>query len=458
MEEKLSKLLDALNDLGAGRPVAQWPMQDPDDPLDVVGAAVSRAAGALASHCPAPLPRPPSPSHEEVMAEGQERLDSLAAMASSIAHEINNPLSYVVVNLEHLQRMLDDEHSMLPAPTHKDMELAVAEAQDGVRRVAQIVRDLQVFSSGDNDRAQVDVTTVLDSVLRLMGNEIRHRARLVREYASVPLVQGSAARLGQAFLSLLQNAVQALPEGNASEHHIRVSVSLADEQTVRVVLSDTGHGVPAGLRDRIFDPFFSTRGGGGLGLPVVRSILASFGGAISLGQSEGRGARFEVALRVASLSDQVRDPTLDERPAEDFRILVVDDEPLVARAVRRCLPEYNVITASDGREAVGMLSKQKFDLIFCDLMMPDMGGMDLHAYLLKEHPKMVERMVIVTGGAFSAQGKRFLERSQLPVLEKPFDRKRLRNKVHKMLEEAARDVRKARVDEGRDSDSGVTRQ
>lgn len=437
MQEKLAKLLSVVQAVTSGCYDVDWPSADSgetDDAVDRVARAVVELARALHAQTPT--------SHEEAaddaIAEGQARLDSVAAMASSVAHEINNPLSYVVVNLEHLQRMLSDQR-IAPSPTREEMELAVEEAQDGVRRVAQIVRDLQVFSAGDGDAPQVDITMVLDSVLRLMGNEIRHRARLVREYAQVPAVQGNAARLGQVFLSLLQNAVQALPEGNASDNTVRIAVQLADPATVQVVLSDSGRGVPTHLAERIFEPQFSTRGASGLGLPVARAVLSSVGGHIRLVPTQGRGATFKVSLRVANLGARAT-PTASvvqgERP--HARILVVDDEPLVVRAIKRCLPEYEITTASDGREAVALLSSHPFDLIFCDLMMPDMGGMDLHAYLLKEHPDMVERMVIVTGGAFSAQGRRFLELSRLPVLEKPFNREKLRTKVSGMLERLGR--------------------
>ena len=164
-----------------------------------------------------------------------------------------------------------------------------------------IVRDLRVFARGDEEQSgPVALRRVLDSSINIAWNEIRHRARLVKDYGDTPMVEGNESRLGQVFLNLLLNAAHAIPEGETERNEIRVSTRTDGRGYAVVEIRDTGAGIPAEIRDRIFDPFFTTKPAGegtGLGLWICSGILSALGGEISVDSDIGRrAASFRVTL------------------------------------------------------------------------------------------------------------------------------------------------------------------
>ena len=205
-----------------------------------------------------------------------ERMASIGTLAAGVAHEINNPLTYVLGNLELLERFLKDG----------DPELGsrIAEAIEGSERISAVVRDLMSFSHPeDNQRMPVDVSSVIDRALRMAGHEIQRRALLIRGPSDVPEVGGSAARLGQVLLNLLINAAHAIPKGAREQNQVRISAQSISPDQVRITVSDTGRGIERALLGRIFDPFITTKPfgeGTGLGLYVCHSIVTALGGAI----------------------------------------------------------------------------------------------------------------------------------------------------------------------------------
>jgi PAS domain S-box-containing protein len=350
-----------------------------------------------------------------------DRLSSVGTLAAGVAHEINNPLSYVLGNLS----LLADELRR-PAPRTGEMQQLVAEALDGGERIRRIVRDLKSFARAEDDvHGPLDVRRVLELAINLAANEIRHRARLVREYAEVAPVDGNESRLGQVFVNLLINAAQAIPEGEADRHEIRL-VCRGAERRVIVEVHDTGCGIPAPLLGRIFEPFFTTKPvgtGTGLGLSTCHGIVTAMGGELEVESVLGRGSTFRVVLLASSAPMPVR-PAAAPQPGpapRRGRILVVDDEPIVSRTLKRFLEaEHDVVTAANGRQALDALDGDRFDAILCDLMMPEMTGMDVHAALVERDPALADRMIFMTGGAFTARARDFLDRVRNPRLEKPF--------------------------------------
>ncbi len=177
------------------------------------------------------------------------------------------------------------------------------QAREAARRVRQIVRDLRIFSRSEVDATgPVDLTAVLESTLRMAWNEIRHRARLVKDFEAVPAVEGNESRLGQVFLNLIVNAAQAIPEGRAESNQIRVRLAQAQSGQVEVAITDTGPGIPPEVLQRLFTPFFTTKPPGvgtGLGLSICHKIITSIGGSIEVDTEVGRGTTFRVLLRPA---------------------------------------------------------------------------------------------------------------------------------------------------------------
>lgn len=361
-----------------------------------------------------------------------DRMASVGTLAAGVAHELNNPLAYVLGNLELLNQQL---RATWVEPTQ--LQVLVDEALDGARRMRSITQDLRTFSQPHAEAiASIDPRTVMDSALKIAGTEIRHRAALRREYEECPAVRAEASKLGQVFLNLVVNAVQALPVGEAARNEIVVR-TFADEQGHAVIeVCDTGPGIPMHLAGRIFEPFVTTKPrevGTGLGLSICHNIVTSLGGHISAHPRSPRGTVFRVRLPPSGMAVAVAPPPAPvsmpkEVPAgKGRRVLIIDDDPLVASSLRRLLASREVQIADSGRRGIEMLRENdKFEVVLCDLMMPEVSGMDVYETIFEERPDLAERFIFMTGGAFTERARAFLERVPNPKLEKPFDGKTLR--------------------------------
>ncbi len=368
-----------------------------------------------------------------------ERLASVGMLAAGVAHEVNNPLTYLIGAIEQLGGTLAEAD--LPRETREAVAQALAEAREGAARVRQVVRDLKTFSRTDDERrVPVELPRVLDSAISMASNEIRHRARLVKRYADARPVLADEARLGQVFLNLLINAAHAIPEGRVDENEIRVELGIDATGRVIAEIIDTGAGIPSEIIDRIFDPFFTTKPvgvGTGLGLAICRSTIAALGGEVSVDSRPGRGTRFRVALPPAQDAAPVEAPRApaSAEKGRRGRVLVVDDEPFIGNLIRRSLKaDHDLTVLTSAREALALFDRgERFDAILCDLMMPDMTGMDLHAALHERFPDQAARMTFLSGGAFTPSATRFLDSVPNARLDKPFDAAVLRATVRGLV-------------------------
>jgi PAS domain S-box-containing protein len=377
----------------------------------------------------------------------RDRMAALGTLSAGVAHEINNPLTYLLVNLEHVLRRLraasasDDPISELASVEGGLGALAqsLQHAVEGANRVRQIVRDLLTFSQGNvEQRGVADVRGIAESAMQMAWHEIRHRARLVKSLADVPPVEANEARLGQVFLNLLVNAAQAIPEGHANENEIRVATRTDERGNAVFEVSDTGVGIQPQDLPRIFDPFFTTKGEGtGLGLALSHGTIRGLGGRIEVDSTPGSGTTFRVFVPAAKpWRSQAPTSTHDVRVLTRRRVLVIDDERLVGEAIARSLAEENdVEVATDAQQGLARIDTgARYDVILCDLMMPVMTGMDLYAEVVRRAPQLAGRIVFMTGGAFTPRARAFLESVVNPCLEKPLDMGKLRS----LLAKAAR--------------------
>jgi signal transduction histidine kinase len=277
-------------------------------PLLAMSADLSAKARAIAADCyvrkPIDFPELIRHLHGVVGRATRQRLaaaDRMAALgtlASGIAHEINNPLTYVMANLQTLVERLPASRD---AATRELADI-VSDALDGAERIRRLVKQVQMVSPGQHEErlAIVALRDVLGSAVALTENLIRHRARLSRDLDQDAYVRGDAERITQLFVNLLMNAAQAIPEGHASENEIRVRIRHRRAQDVAVVeIEDTGVGIPLAVQERIFQPFFTTKPigqGTGLGLSICRGIVTALGGQISFESDGGRGTTFRVEL------------------------------------------------------------------------------------------------------------------------------------------------------------------
>jgi signal transduction histidine kinase len=377
-----------------------------------------------------------------------DRMASVGTLAAGVAHEINNPLAALLANLDFtvqaLAKVCDDAGgdgaTAALAVRLRELQEPLADARDSADRVRLIVRDLKIFSRSDDERrGPVDVARVLESAIRMAWNEIRHRARLVKDFAKTPPVEGNEARLGQVFLNLIVNAAQSMPEGRAGKNEIRVATRLDDQGRVVVEVRDTGSGIPDAILSRIFDPFFTTKPigvGTGLGLAICHRIVTALGGQIEVESQVGKGTVFRTILPVAT-GEAEEEPAMPVGSASGRRgaVLVVDDEVQLGTAVRRILSaEHEVTAITSAREAIERITRgERFDVILCDLMMPDVTGMELHAEVVRVAPEQAAKVVFMTGGAFTARAREFLDQVPNPRIEKPFEAARLRALMHGML-------------------------
>jgi signal transduction histidine kinase len=375
-----------------------------------------------------------------------ERMASAGILAAGVAHEINNPLAVVLANLDFVTGLLAQlaiDARSLDGPARdirgnkaaqrfeerlKDFDEPLRDAHEAGERIRRIVRDVKLFArSQSEERSAVDVRNVIESSIRMAGNEIRHRARLVREYGDVPMVDSNESRLGQILLNLLVNAAQSMPEGRASHNEIRVATKMGEGGRVVVEVRDTGTGIPKEILGRIFDPFFTTKPvgvGTGLGLSLCHRMVTDLGGDIAVESEVGRGTVFRVTLPVATTEPRaMAQPRVVKEPLRRARVLVVDDEVAIGRALARSLGRYHdVVTLTSGKEALARIaSGERFDAILSDLMMPEVTGMELHEELSRIAPDQAKRMIFLTGGAFTERGRLFLDHVPNVRLEKPFD-------------------------------------
>jgi PAS domain S-box-containing protein len=349
-----------------------------------------------------------------------ERMAALGTLSAGVAHEINNPLTYVMSNIEIVTRQLT-------ATGHDpSMTRALADATAGLDRIRNIVRTLKTLSRRDDEEiTRVDVVRVLESCIEMAGGHLRHRGRLVRHYADVPPVRGNETRLGQVLLNLLVNAAESLDEAYRERNEVAVQVDVSDGMVV-VEVRDTGAGIAAEDLPHIFDPFFTTKPvgvGTGLGLFVCHGITTALGGEISVDSVVGRGTAVRVRFPVAS-GPPTGPPSATTVPPTHprARVLVIDDEPRLLETVRFVLKdEHDVTTLPTAREALDrLLAGDRYDLILCDLMMPGMSGMDLFARLTAERPELTRKVVFMTGGAVTAAAAALLEDKATRCLDKPF--------------------------------------
>ncbi|QDE87732.1 hybrid sensor histidine kinase/response regulator [Myxococcus xanthus] len=360
-----------------------------------------------------------------------EKLAMAGQLAAGVGHEINNPLSYVVGNLQFALEQLEPlaaqgaVREALARALGEAME-ALREAKEGAERIRTTVRDLQTFARAEEPQlSPVDVHAALEFGLSMAMPHLRHRARVEKRLGPVPTVMAHETRLGQVFLQLLINAAQAIPEGDVARYQVTLS-TWRDGATVVVEVADNGHGMAPEVLERAFEPFFTTRPlgeGAGLGLSTSLGLVRGMGGELSASSAPGLGSVFQVRLPTTDADAPAVRVAEDKDLPGRKRVLVVDDEPLLASVLGRILGvRHEVVVVHSGREALDTLARDTdFDRIFCDLMMGDLTGMDVYDALSSRQPELLARFVFMTGGGFSERARTFLQSVPVPRIEKPFE-------------------------------------
>jgi signal transduction histidine kinase/ActR/RegA family two-component response regulator len=345
-----------------------------------------------------------------------DRLAALGTLASGVAHELRNPLTYVMARVEQLA-----EQGGADAPALRDLG-------EAAERMAKILGDLSAYSRTVGPHAEfVDVEAELDRALTLARGRLRASVAVERERGDPPPVAAAGGRLCQVFLNLIVNAAQAAEEGGETAV-VRIATFRAGDQ-VGIRVRDSGAGVPHQLRARIFEPFVTTKTEGegtGLGLWVSQGIVGSIGGRIELENAGERGASFVVWLPVARRVEERAEPTAavaipaPSPPAARPRLLVVDDEPLIGDLLATGLRDSWEVELCGGVEdaRVRLQATPVPDAILCDLLMPAGGGMAVQAAraaLCGEVP-----ILFMSGGAATPEARSFLADHRIEPIAKPF--------------------------------------
>jgi signal transduction histidine kinase len=380
--------------------------------------------------------------------EAAQRLASLGRVAAGVGHEINNPLAFAMLNLSVSLKRLTDLREGRLSPSGPAVQLIdlgdlgnplaeisgmLEEAAVGLERIRQTVGNLQQLSrKPERVLAPVGLEEIIDRAVTMAWNQIRHRAQLVRDYCGIGAVHGDASALGQVFLNLLLNAAQAIHEGGAEHNEIAISTHRSGREVI-VEIRDTGEGIASEVLPHVSEPFFTTKPvglGTGLGLSICNQTLADHGGRLEIESPPSGGTKVRVHLpfaepeRAAGGSSATGTTGGPVAPRELRRghILVIDDEPLIGRVVRTALAsEHDVEVVVHATEGLAMLERgTTFDLILCDLAMPEVSGPAVHEAISQRWPALLPHLVFMTGGAFTPKLAAFLEQPSIQMLAKPF--------------------------------------
>jgi signal transduction histidine kinase len=348
-----------------------------------------------------------------------ERLGAVGQLAAGVAHEINNPASAILANLEYLKQAL-------PATEDAELRAAMGDATASIKRITRIVRQLldlsRAAARGVPANAVARLRDVISASVETARATCSADANLQLEVTVTDNLWVRADRylLEQVLTNLVVNAIQATREGEAG--HVTISAS-SNEDLTTVKVVDRGVGMSRELRERIGEPFFSTKPAGqgtGLGLAVSFGLVKNLGGTLSFESELGVGTTASLALPTAAEAASERS-SIRISTSGHQTLLLVDDDAVVLRSLTRTLsPLFRVTPVDSIGAARDQLAATDFDLIVCDVMMPDGGAQSLYAWLSRERPEQALVTIFLTGGAASQGARDFLAQSHRPVLIKPF--------------------------------------
>ncbi len=377
-----------------------------------------------------------------------DRLSAVGVLAAGVAHEINNPLTYIFLHLENIGAAVD-QYRVGVKLDDDDVRESIDRAMVGAGRVRDIVKDLQSCTRDDDVVTRVSVNDVIEKTLELASPQLRFKTRVETCYGDLPAVEANFGRLSQVFLNLFINAAQAFVEGRSGDNRLQITTGVEGGQVV-VVVQDTGCGIPERAKARLFEPFYTTKGiggGSGLGLYISHQHLKRFGGTISLVDSPTFSTTFVVRLPAYGLHKH--QPPQDTRVSPSAGVvddksrrslLIIDDDGIIRKGLETVLqPRFDVVaSAASGNEAIELIRRgQPFDLILCDVLMGEGSGPDVHRWLEKYRPDLLMKIAFITGGAYTDDARRFFGERKLPCLEKPFSHDELAEFVDRLLPDDA---------------------
>jgi signal transduction histidine kinase len=366
-----------------------------------------------------------------------EKVATMGSLLAGVAHELNNPLAVLSGQAQLLQGQGND-----PSITRRTLK--IGEAAD---RCVRIVRNfLALARQRPPERTPTSLKQVVPGALELLAYELRtDSVEVVVDLAEdLPVLWADGHQLHQVLVNLVGNAHHAMRRRPGTKR-ITVQGRLDRERsTVRLAVGDTGPGIPAGVRARIFEAFFTTKPAGegtGLGLSLCRSIIEEHGGTIAVESVEGTGTTFVIDLPVTRppAARAAAEVVENLPPVGSRAILIVDDEVAIADVVAEALERdgHTADIAANGLLALEMLERKSYDAVLSDTKMPLLDGESFYEELERKHPRLARRILFLTGDVLSREKREFLVHTGAPFLAKPFDLDEVRRLVHRILARTA---------------------
>ncbi len=365
--------------------------------------------------------------------EHSDKLAALGQLTAGVAHEINNPATYVLGNLRQIEEVVHRLAAGSGEPG--DLDLIADMARDcrrGVDLIASISRELKFYARSDDAAYEhIDIADLITSTSAMTLNEIRYRARFEKRIGEVPRIIGSRSKLSQILVNLLINAAHSIKEGKSNDNLIEIGCTL-ENGAVLITVKDTGCGIPNRDDERVFEAYYTTKEHGlgtGLGLSICREIATLHEGNLTFTSKVGVGTTFTLTLPVET---KLRGPRVEPsappvaKPTKEGgrqRILLIDDEPLLLKSLARMLQSHHdVVSATGGALGIETIANQDFDVIICDLMMPEVDGLHVYETLKERFPDLIDKLVYLSGGVFTDRMSSFLEGTKPRLLDKPVSR------------------------------------
>ena len=373
-----------------------------------------------------------------------DRMTTLGTLVSAVAHEINNPNNFIVLNIPIIKELWKEvipildkyqqeyEDFTLVGMSYREIRNEIPSIinyiEEGSKRIQKIVQNLKDYAripSNEIDK-KVNINDVLKNAIMLLGNQIKKATKhfIVNLKEDIPYVRGNFQNLEQVFINLIQNACQALTDPNQK---IEVN-SFYDKEKKNIIvkIKDEGIGISENLLPKIMEPFFTTkakRGGTGLGLSVAKNIVQRHAGKIEVQSKYKEGSIFSVIL-----------PSYDAKKLK--KILIIDDDKDIRYILRSAFESegrYKVLEASSAIEASFILSQEMPDLIILDIMMPHINGVEV-CRLLKDEERFRDiKVIIITGYPASKELAQVKEMGFKEIFEKPLSIKELIKRVEELI-------------------------
>jgi PAS domain S-box-containing protein len=366
------------------------------------------------------------------------KMASVGTLAAGIIHEINNPLNWLLSNLQFIK----DQIKALPTLDAKGCQLTHSlaeltdEAMEGAKIISTIVRSLKEFSHvDDNQLVPVDIIETLNTAIHIVEHETKLTMKLKKEFCDdIPLLLLSNNKLQQVFINLIVNASQSFSNPENLQNTLIIKIVL-EKDHLRIEFTDNGCGIAPENIPRLFTPFFTTKPvgiGTGLGLSICYTIIHDMGGDIRVESVVNTGSIFTIILPLNLKTVAGSEIKKYIIPASQLNILIVDDTPNALKTLHRLLmDEHNITDALGGREALTILQQRdkEFDLVITDINMSDVNGIDLYRFIKQKHPQLIHRIIFITGGVSSERVALFLADINIKHLDKPYTPEELNSAI-----------------------------